>query len=667
MSITLVKISFHTTLFRSVRFVLFASGMKRFFHILSFIRGYVRYAVLNVVFNILSVIFSLFSLTLIVPFLNLLFLTRDSEYQANLAKGHPAFSWSFDYLKDNFNFYLSSEIIAHGKLHALIYICILVVSIIFLKNTFRYLGMYFMATIRNGVVMDLRNSMYRKVLALPLSYYSDERKGDLLSRMTTDVQEIEWSVMQSLEMFFRNPVSILIPLAMMISMSPHLTLLIVILIPLPSLLIGWIGSSLKRKSVKGKTMLGTLFSIIEETLGGLRIIKAFNGEKFMNGKFTKENATYTHTMVGMYRRVDLSSPLSEFLGSAVLMTLVYLGGKLVLDETLAASTFITFIAIFYQLISPSKELTNAYYNIQKGLASAERIEKILSADEAIKESSSPQIISTFNREVEFKEVSFAYRKGDEGWVLKDINLKVPKGKTVALVGQSGSGKSTLADMLPRFYDPDKGEILIDGISVRDLKITSLRNLMGIVTQESILFNDTVENNIAFGTPHLNELYAQPMVAVKGGLSPVSLSADDREGERWEAIVSAAKIANAHDFIMQMPQQYKTNIGDRGSKLSGGQRQRIAIARAVLKNPAILILDEATSALDSESERLVQDALNKLIKNRTSLVIAHRLSTIRHADEIIVLQKGVIAERGTHTDLLAKDGVYKKLYDMQVFV
>jgi ATP-binding cassette, subfamily B, bacterial MsbA len=628
--------------------------MKRFFHILSFVGGYKRYAVLNVVFNILSVIFSLFSLTLIAPFLNLLFLTKEAEYELILSKGVPVLSLSVDALKDVFNFYLSTVIVENGKLHALIFICLLVVSIIFLKNIFRYLGMYFMANIRNGVVMDLRNSMYKKILALPLSYYSDERKGDLLSRMTTDVQEIEWSVMQSLEMFFRTPVSILIPLTMMISMSPQLTLLIIVLIPLPSLLIGWIGSSLKRKSVKGKTMLGTLFSIIEETLGGLRIIKAFNGEKFMDAKFTKENATYTHTMIGMYRRVDLSSPLSEFLGAVVLMTLVYLGGKLVLDETLAASTFITFIAVFYQLISPSKELTNAYYNIQKGLASVERIEKILSADEAIKESSSPQVISTFNREVEFKNVSFAYRKGDEGWVLKDINLKVPKGKTVALVGQSGSGKSTLADMLPRFYDPDKGEILIDGISVRDLKITSLRNLMGIVTQESILFNDTVENNIAFGTN------PSPTLPSREGVSPLA-------GETGEGVIAAAKIANAHDFIMQMPEQYQTNIGDRGSKLSGGQRQRIAIARAVLKNPAILILDEATSALDSESERLVQDALNKLIKNRTSLVIAHRLSTIQHADEIIVLQKGVIAERGTHNDLLAKGGVYKKLYDMQVFV
>ena len=616
--------------------------MKRFLHILGSVRGYWKYAALNIFFNILSVIFSLFSLTLIAPFLNLLFITKETEYKNILVKGVPVLTLSVDSIKDTFYYHLSSVIVEKGKLNALIFICVLVVSIIFLKNIFRYLGMFFMANVRNGVVMDLRNAMYRKILILPLSYYSNERKGDLLSRMTTDVQEIEWSVMQSLEMIFRNPVSILLLLSTMIYMSPELTLLVVLLIPVPAILIGLVASSLRRTSGKGKARLGTIFSIIEETLGGLRIIKAFNGKKIMNKKFTQENTFYTRTMIRMYRKVDLSSPLSEFLGAGVLMTLVYLGGKMVLDDSFPAATFITYIAVFYQLISPSKELTQAYYSAQRGLASAERIEKILSADNPIKELSSPQVVSTFNREIEFKNVSFAYRKGDEGWVLKNINLKVPKGKTIALVGQSGSGKSTLADMLPRFYDSDSGDILIDGISIKDLKINSLRNLMGIVTQESILFNDTIENNIAFG------------------------AASVREG--WEERVeAAAKIANAHDFIMDMPEKYQSNIGDRGSKLSGGQRQRIAIARAVFKNPAILILDEATSALDSESERLVQDALNKLMKNRTSLVIAHRLSTIQHADEIIVLQKGEIAERGTHADLIAKNGVYKKLYDMQVFV
>ena len=623
--------------------------MKRFFHILSYVRNYMRYAFLNVIFNILSVIFSLFSLTMIAPFLNLLFLKQADEYATILAKGVPVLKVSVDSLIDNFNYYLSKVIMENGKLHALIFICVMVVSIIFLKNVFRYLGMFYIANVRNGVVMDRRNAMYKKILALPLSYYSNERKGDLMSRMTTDVQEIEWSVMQSIEMVFRNPINIIILLGTMIYMSPTLTLLVMILIPVPALLIGLVSSSLRRTSVKGKTRLGVLFSIIEETLGGLRIIKAFNAEKFMDKKFIQENKFFTQTMIRMYRKIDLSSPLSEFLGAGVLMALVYLGGKMVLDESLLAATFITYIAVFYQVIGPSKELTQAFYSIQRGLASAERIEKIIKAEESIKEVASPKVISSFEKEIEFKNVSFSYTRGDNGHVLKDINLKIGKGKIIALVGQSGSGKSTLADMLPRFYDPDKGEILIDGIPLNDLKITSLRDLMGIVTQESILFNDTVENNIAFG------------------ITPLSL----RRGAGGEAkevdIISAAKIANAHDFILQMPEKYQTNIGDRGSKLSGGQRQRIAIARAVLKNPPILILDEATSALDSESERLVQDALNELMKNRTSVVIAHRLSTIQHADEIIVLQKGEIAERGTHNDLLAKGGVYKKLYDMQVFV
>jgi len=613
--------------------------MKRFLHILGYVRNYMRYAFLNVVFNILSVIFSLFSLTMIAPFLNLLFLKQADEYKNILAKGVPVLKVSVDSLIDNFNYYLSKVIMENGKLHALIFICVMVVSIIFLKNVFRYLGMFYMANVRNGVVMDLRNAMYKKILALPLSYYSNERKGDLMSRMTTDVQEIEWSVMQSIEMVFRNPINIIILLGTMIYMSPKLTLLVMVLIPIPALLIGLVSSSLRRTSVKGKTRLGVLFSIIEETLGGLRIIKAFNGEEFMDKKFVQENKFYTHTMIRMYRKVDLSSPLSEFLGAGVLMALVYLGGKMVLDDSLPAAIFITYIAVFYQVIGPSKELTQAFYSIQRGLASAERIEKIVKAEESIKEVPAAKVISLFEKEIEFKNVSFSYTRGDNGHVLKDINLKIGKGKIIALVGQSGSGKSTLADMLPRFYDPDKGELLLDGIPVKDLKITSLRDLMGIVTQESILFNDSVFSNIAFGLQNVKE----------------------------EEVMSAAKIANAHDFIMQMPEKYQTNIGDRGSKLSGGQRQRIAIARAVLKNPPILILDEATSALDSESERLVQDALNNLMKSRTSVVIAHRLSTIQHADEIIVLQKGEIAERGTHNDLLAKGGVYKKLYDMQVFV
>lgn len=623
-----------------------ACFMKRFFHILSYVRGYWRYAALNIIFNILSILFGLFSITMIIPFLDLLFERNTEVYRQILDKGMPVLRLSVDSAKDTFNYYFSYIIMENGKLNALLFICILVVIIIFLKNIFRYLAMYFMANVRMGVVRDFRNNMQQKILHLPLSYYSGERKGDLMSRMTTDVQEIEWSVMQSLEMLFRDPVHLLILLGSMIYVSPQLSLWVFLLAPVPVLLIGQIARSLRRTSVKGKERLGTLFSFIEETLGGVRIIKAFNAEKFTLGKFVRENNSYTQTMIRMYRKADLSSPLSEFLGAGVLMIIVYMGGTLVLETTFDESSFIFYIALFYQLIAPSKSLTTAYYNIQKGIASAGRIEKILHAEDTIKEVPAPKEIASFTGCIEYKNVSFAYRKGDEGYVLQDINLKIEKGKTIALVGQSGSGKTTLADMLPRFYDPDKGEILIDGIPVRELKLVSLRNLMGIVSQESILFNDTVENNIAFGS---------------------SLTSSSKGETKGEEVVTAARIANAHDFIMQLPEKYQTNIGDRGSLLSGGQRQRLAIARAVFKNPPILILDEATSALDSESERLVQDALGKLMQSRTSIVIAHRLSTIQHADEIIVLQKGRIAERGKHAELLAKNGEYKKLYDMQTFV
>jgi len=617
--------------------------MKRFFHILSYMRGYWRYGFLNVFFNILSIIFGLFSLTMIAPILDLLFMQNETEYAERLAKGKPEMMLSVQSAIDNFYYYLTKIIVDEGKLNALLFICILVVTFIFLKNVFRYFAMFFLANIRIGVVKDLRNELYGKSLRLPLSYYSDERKGDLISRMTTDVQEIEWSIMQSLEFLFRDPINIIFLLFSMLWISPQLTFFVFALLLIPGFLIGKIAISLRKSSVKGKTKLGLLFSIMEETFSGLRIIKAFNAEKPMQKKFNEENNVYTRIMIWMQRKTDLAGPLSEFLGVTISAVLIYYGGSLVLGEKLSASLFITYIAIFSQVIPPSKALTTAYYNIQKGLASAERIEKILFADDVIHEVQHPKTIQSFEKEIEYKNISFAYTRGDDGHVLKNINLKIGKGKMIALVGQSGSGKSTLADMLPRFYDPDKGEILIDGISMKEFKITSLRDLMGIVTQESILFNDTVYNNIAFGT------------------SLVGISNPDQQ------VIAAAKIANAHDFINEMPEKYQTNIGDRGNKLSGGQRQRIAIARAVLKNPPILILDEATSALDSESERLVQEALNHLMKNRTSVVIAHRLSTIQHADEIIVLQRGEIAERGTHNDLLAKGGVYKKLYDMQVFV
>lgn len=599
-------------------------------------------ALLNAFFNILSVVFNLFSLTMVAPFLDLLFLKTDQDYAERIAKGVPEMKLSVDALVDNFYYYFTSIIVdpERGKLYALITICILVVVMFFFKNLTRYVAMFFLAPVRNGVVKDLRNKMHRKIMDLPLAYYSDERKGDIMSRMTTDAQEIEWSVMSSLEATFREPLTILLFLSTMIYISPQLTLFVFVLLPLTALLITRIGKSLKRTSVKSKERLGSLLSIIEETLSGLRIIKAFNAEQPIQNKFEELNSKYTTTMNRMYRKTDLASPMSEFLGACVMVVVMYFGGKLVLsaDESLTAAMFIAYIAIFSQMIPPSKAFTNAFYNIQKGIASADRINKILDAENEIIDKPGAVVIDDFRIKVEYKDVSFSYRRGDTGNVLNKINLVLEKGKTIALVGQSGSGKTTLADMLPRFYDPTDGVIAIDGISLRDLKLSSIRALIGVVSQESILFNDTVANNIAFGMT----------------------------GIQQQAIQHAAGIANAHDFIMQMPDQYETNIGDRGGKMSGGQRQRLSIARAVLKNPPILILDEATSALDTESERLVQDALHKLMANRTTLVIAHRLSTIQHANEIIVMNRGVIEERGSHNELLEKRGLYKKLYDLQSF-
>lgn len=615
--------------------------MRKFFGVLRYVKGYWNYAILNITCNILSVIFSLFSIAMLFPFLQVLLLGNDAAVQKTVSKGMPAFHLSATDLTDMVNYRISKTIYDQGKLNALILICLFVIGTIFLKNLFRYLGMFFIAPIRNGVVKDMRNKMYNKVLQLPLSYYSEERKGDIISRMTVDVQEIEWSVMQSLEMIFRDPVTILIFLGTLVVISPQLSIFAFVLLPISGLMIGRIGKSLRRSSQKSKEKMGLLLSIMEETLGGLRIIKGFNAEKRMAEYFRKENQQLNSISVKVYRKTDLASPLSEFLGVSVLVIILYFGGKLVLgnDPSLNASLLITYIAVFSQLLDPAKSFTTAYYNVQKGLASAERIDKILHADVTICDIEHPVSKRSFEKEIEYRQVSFAYREGQVGWVLNDINLKIEKGKTIALVGQSGSGKTTLADMLPRFYDPSQGQILIDGTNIRDLKLHDLRDLMGIVTQESILFNDTVYGNIAFGIENVTE----------------------------QQVIEAAKVANAHDFISQMPEGYQTNIGDRGSKLSGGQRQRISIARAVLKNPPILILDEATSALDTESERLVQDALNKLMKNRTSVVIAHRLSTIQHAHEIIVMQKGQLIERGTHAELLQRNGAYKKLHDLQAFV
>ena len=614
--------------------------MKNYFKILRFVKPYWGYALLNASCNILSVLFSFFSLTLIAPFLDLLFLKDDNFYLEKMAAGKPVLNLSTRSVVDSFYYYLTEMITDpnRGKQYALMFICIAVAVMFFLKNLFRYLGQFFISPIRNGVVKDLRAEVHKKMMRLPLSWFSNERKGDIITRVTSDVHEVEWSVMSSLEVVFRDPFNIFLFLGMMIFISAKLTVFVFILLPLVGFLIGRIGKSLKRTSAKSKEKLGLLISIIEETLSGLRIIKAFNAEKFMSEKFAKVNERYNTIAIRALRKTDLSSPLSEFLGTVTMMIVMYFGGILVLgkDASLSASAFITYIALFSQIIPPAKSFTQAFYNIQKGLASADRIFAVLEAEESIKDQQSADTIKSFNDKIEYKNISFAYRKGDEGFVLKNVSFTIDKGKTIALVGQSGSGKTTLADLLPRYYDVDAGVVLIDGIDIRKLQLYCLRELMGVVSQEPILFNDTIYNNIVFGMSHATE----------------------------KMVEEAAKVANAHEFIMQMPEGYQTNIGDRGSKLSGGQRQRISIARAVLKNPPILILDEATSSLDTESEKLVQEALTSLMKNRTVLVIAHRLSTIQHADEIIVLQKGEIVQRGTHTQLAKVEGVYKKLYELQ---
>ncbi len=606
--------------------------MKNLFKILRYVGPYWVYAMLNILFNILSVLFSLASFALFIPVLQMLFKTTEVPAEV------PEFSWlNFDSVKENFYYEINKMISDYGEMDVLLYICIIIVVLYLLRNLFRYLAMFFLAPIRNGVVKDLRNDLYFKVLILPLSYYSEQKKGDLIARMTSDVQEIEWSIMSSLEMIFRDPIAIISYLVTLFIINPQLTIFVLILLPVSGFLIGRIGKSLKRTSVKGQKQLGIILSIIEETISGLRIIKAFNAIKVTEKNFKKANNIYTRLMVRLYRKRDLASPLSEFLATSVLVVVLWYGGKLVLSpgSSLDAAIFIAYLGIFSQIIPPAKSITTAVYNIQKGSASVERIQKVFDADEVIIEKPDAVQIKEFKNKIEYKDVSFSYEKED---VLKNINLTVGKGKTIALVGPSGGGKSTMVDLLPRFYDCLKGEILIDETPIKDFIISDIRGLMGIVSQEPILFNNTIFGNIALGMENINE----------------------------EEVIAAAKVANAHEFISKMEKGYYTNIGDRGMKLSGGQRQRISIARAVLKNPPILILDEATSSLDTESERLVQDALFKLMKNRTSVVIAHRLSTIQFADEIIVIKKGEIVERGTHADLIAQNGVYKKLHELQVF-
>lgn len=608
--------------------------MKDFINILKrFLPPYKGDLIMMFVYNLLGAIFGVFSFGAMVPILDTFFNT--SEELAVLEKTPWAFST--EAVMHNFNYYISFVKTEYGAEYSLFFIAAIALCLVFLKVTFAFLGSYHSVNIRNGVVRDMRQKIYAKLVSLPLPFFSKEKKGDIIARSTGDVQEVENSIMSSVDMYFKNPVLILVYLTGLLIVSVQLTLFVFIMLPIAGYIIGKTGKSLKKSSRDGQNKMGDILSTIEESLSGLRIIKAFNAEEKMTTRFANESNSYRRIMNSIMRRYVLAHPVSELLGSVVMLVIMCYGGILIINGTgdLTGSTFIMYLGMFYSIINPAKAFSKAAYSIQKGLAAMDRIDQLLDAESSIVNKENAKEISTFGSNIEYKNVSFSY--DGERDVLKNVNVSIPKGKTVALVGQSGSGKTTFADLLPRFYDVKSGGIFIDGENIRDYKIADLRNIMGNVNQESILFNDTIFNNIAFGV----------------------------ETASMEEVITAAKIANAHEFITQTEHGYDTNIGDRGGKLSGGQRQRISIARAVLKNPAILILDEATSALDTESERLVQDALEKLLQNRTSLVIAHRLSTVKNADEICVFNEGEIVERGKHKELIEKDGAYKKLYDMQM--
>ncbi len=612
-------------------FLIKAPPVRKFVNLMRYAKPYWIFAAINVFFNLLMILFSLVSFGALIPILNILFKLSKPVTSA------PAFAWKQDVILQNLNYFVSVKIAEHGAINVLAYICLLLVVLYLLKNLFRYFAMFFIARLRYGVVKDIRNELYHKALILPLSYYTEQRKGDIISRITGDVQEVEWSILQLLEIVFRQPITMISYLVFLFILSPQLTIFVLIVLPVAGFIIGRIGRSLRRTSVKMQHKMGQLVSLLEESISGLRIIKAFNAIETMYNNFDKVNGEYAKIGTRAIRKRDLASPLSEFLGIMVTAVILWYGGGLILSEkhTLDATLFLVYLGVFSQLLQPAKDISQAAAYIQKGIASLDRINYILDAEEVIVEKTNPVHIENLKNLIEYRNVSFKYQSEP---VLSNINLQIPKGKTIALVGPSGGGKSTLVDLLPRFYDTTEGHLFIDGIDIRDIAINDLRGLMGIVNQETILFNGSVFDNIAFGMKNI--------------------SMDD--------VVAAAKVANAHEFIIKMDDSYNTNIGDRGIKLSGGQRQRISIARAVLKNPPVLILDEATSALDTESERLVQDALVKLMQNRTSVVIAHRLSTIQHADEIIVLSAGQIAERGNHKELLENKGLYYKLCEMQSF-
>lgn len=608
--------------------------MKEFIVILRrFVPPYKTYLILNIIFNILAAFLTLFSFALIIPILDMLFNGGGTEYHF--------MEWGSGNLKDVAinNFYYTAYYCkeTYGASTTLAMLAVALVVMTLFKTGATYLSSHFLIPIRSGIVRDIRNFVYDKIVSLPIGFFTSERKGDVMARMSGDVAEIENSIMSSLDMLFKNPIMIIVCLAMMITVSWQLTLFVFILLPIAGYIMGKIGKRLKRTSLEGQQQWGSLMATIEETLGGLRIIKAFNAEHKIQERFHSENQRYYKTTNKISRRQALAHPMSEFLGTATIAIVLWFGGTLILsgNNIIDAPTFIYYMVIFYSIINPAKDLSKAAYQIQKGLASMERVDKILSANNPIKDPENPRSVSTKEGCIKYDHVKFKYQSE---WVINDVSLEIPFGKTVALVGQSGSGKSTLADLLPRFYDVNEGSISIDGVDIRDIRVKELRGMMGNVNQEAILFNDSFYNNITFGV----------------------------ESATKEQVIEAAKIANAHEFIMASENGYDTNIGDRGCKLSGGQRQRLSIARAILKNPPILILDEATSALDTESERLVQEALDRLMKNRTTLVIAHRLSTICNADLICVMHEGQIVEKGTHEELLKLGGYYKHLVDMQKF-